>query len=251
MIYNASMISIVIPAYNEAGRIGPTLSSIKRYIDSRSASPDFAGFEVFVVDDGSTDATARIVADFCAGDRRFSLMRMPANKGKGATIRAGMAVAGGDQVLFMDADGSIPIDELDRFYRLSGPKRAVIASRRMPDSRIAVRQPALRRWTSFAGGLFRRLFLLPHIRDSQCGFKLFSRPAVARILDESTISGYAFDIEALHILARAGFNIREVGVRWSHGEHGAFSLGTGSVEILKDLLRIRLRSLYPKGSMGR
>lgn len=236
------MVSVVIPAFNEEHRISTTLSSIAAYMRDR---PNLI-LEIIIVDDGSIDGTSSVVQTFCATHSQFSLIHLPKNLGKGASIRAGMSAARGSAVLFMDADGSVSISELGRMMPYLSSAGAVIASRRVKESIIEVKQPFARRWVSYVGGFFRRTLFLSDIRDTQCGFKLFSREAVDLILKDSIVPGYAFDVEALYILQLHNLGIREIGVSWSHGDKGAFTLGRGSIEIFFDLLRIKFRKYDTK-----
>lgn len=237
-------LSIVIPAFNEEERIGESLASIKRYLSSLDV-----GYEIIVVDDGSTDATVRMVEGTAVGDPRLRVLRNPTNRGKGYSVKRGVLEAMGDVVLFSDADLSTPIEELERFLpHFERGADVVIASRRHPDSRITSRQPWYRE--VLLGGTLRFLaqqFLLPGIRDSQCGFKCFRREAAARIFSSQRMEGFSFDIEVLFLAIKFGYAITEVGVQWKNDPRTRVNPWKDPLRMLADMVRIKVadwRGIY-------
>jgi dolichyl-phosphate beta-glucosyltransferase len=229
-------LSIILPAYNEERRIGPTLQRIAAFM-AGSGEP----YELIVVDDGSADRTPAIVAEFAAAHPATRLLAMPRNRGKGAAVRTGVLESRGREVLFSDADLSTPIDELIRLRAaLHAGADLAIGSRAIPGA-VTRTQPLLRRIQGGGFHLLTRLLgfhVVAAIADTQCGFKLF-RGAVARALfRELTLAGFAFDVELLE-LAHRRFQIAEVPVEWTHAGGSKVRPVVDAVKMLGDLMRIR------------
>jgi dolichyl-phosphate beta-glucosyltransferase len=232
-------LSVVVPAYNEERRIGPTLARIVGYLAGRPGTA-----EVLVVIDGSRDGTGSVVRQVTREVRRevpVRLLDRGTNSGKGACVRRGMLAARGDLRLFSDADLSTPIEEVER---LAAAVRAgadlAIGSRRLPDSRVATPQPLSRR---IMGGLFSwcaRRLLVPGIRDTQCGFKLFTADAARRLFARQHIEEFGFDVELLWIARRLGLRVAEVPVTWHDDPRSTVRPISDAVRMLRDLARIRL-----------
>jgi dolichyl-phosphate beta-glucosyltransferase len=230
---SAPDLSIVVPAYNEAARLPPTLQRLRDWlVTSRSSH------EIVVVDDGSTDGTAE--AARAAGGDRLVLLRHAPNRGKGYAVRRGMLAATGARRLMTDADMSTPIEELPRLMaELDRGADVAIGSRAVPGARIEIRQPAYR---EAMGRVFNRLvqvLLLPGLHDTQCGFKLFSALAAEAAFGRTRLDGFSFDVEALYVARRRGLRIAEVPVVWRNDAASRVSLGGGGAAFA-DLLRIRL-----------
>ncbi|MFH1746324.1 MAG: dolichyl-phosphate beta-glucosyltransferase [Planctomycetota bacterium] len=228
-------LSIVIPAFNEARRIGTTLESIATYATRTHC-------ELIVVDDGSSDETAEIVRRFVHASLEMHLLTNSANRGKGHAVRRGMLAATGDAVLMCDADLSTPIEELEKLRLwLARGYDVVIGSRDMPDSRLDPPQPILRRWMAWLFRGVRRRLMLKHVRDTQCGFKLFTRRAAREIFAQQTENGWLFDCEVLGLAERLGYRIKEAGVTWcNHPDTRVRPLRT-ALTALPRLLAIRRR----------
>jgi len=201
--------SVVIPAFNEAERLPPFLERVVAYFEGRDEP-----YEVIVVDDGSTDATAELVE---ARDLAMvKVLRLQPNAGKGAAVRAGMLAARGAYRLFADADGATPIEELKRLEPLLvAGADVVIGSRVLVDPGVAV---TARPHRVAAGRLFNWLVArlgLAGIADSQCGFKAFTAPAATRLFEALSTRGFGFDVELLLLARAAGCRILEVPVNWA------------------------------------
>ncbi len=230
-------LSLVVPAYNEAGRLPDSLRSIRVYLDSRREP-----YEVIVVDDGSSDATAGGAEAIAADWAQLTVVRLPVNMGKGAAVREGILRARGIHRAFTDADLSTPIEELERLReRLTGNCHVAIASRAAPGSRIEVRQPIWRESMGRVYNALLRLLALPGIRDSQCGFKVFTDTAAGRCFGPLRTTRFGFDAEVLLRARRAGWSIAEVPVRWHHVEESRVGSLRDSSRMLYDLLTLRLR----------
>ena len=244
-------VSVVIPCYNEEQRIGPTLVEIERHFQQRGLS-----YELIVVDDGSTDGTAALVAGRTRQDACLRVIGNQPNRGKGHAVRAGMLAARGEVVMFTDADLSIPISIVDDFLTVlrSGADIAV-ASRAHPHSRQAVRPPLSRRIMT---RVFRRVvhLLLPvgGVRDTQCGCKAYQREVARDLFSRQTIDGFSFDAEVLFLAARAGYETREVPFTLKHSPASTVRPVRHALMMLRDLLRIRLnaaRGRYRSGACQR
>lgn len=206
-------LSIIIPAYNEHERLRHNIELIRAFAQQRGES-----WELIVVDDGSADGTADSLADLDAAPLAFKLLKNPGNRGKGYSVRRGMLEAAGQAALMTDADLSTPIEELDKLRRAllpMGEYDIAIGSRDMPESRLEPAQPWMRHTMGLAFRQLRRLIgLVPDLRDTQCGFKLFTHEAAKRIFAEAQEDGFAFDCEALALAQHMGYRTLEVGVRW-------------------------------------
>lgn len=238
-------ISIVIPAYNEQERLPATLDAVLSYLSR--CSPRFA--EVVVVDDGSRDATVRIVEQYARDNPLVRLLKNPGNRGKGYSVRHGMLEARGDWILFSDADLSAPIEELDKLYAEARSKNADVAigSRALDRSLIGIHQSVFREYAGRCFNLMMQLLTGLRFWDTQCGFKLFRREAAREIFRRQQIERFGFDVEVLFIARLLGYKSIEVAVRWNHAEGTKVSMFRDSANMLLDLLRIRrnqLRGLY-------
>ena len=232
-------LSMVIPAYDEARRLPPTLARIRAYLD---AGPDT--YEVLVVDDGSRDDTVAAAEQAAREWPQLEVLRLPSNQGKGAAVRAGMLRARGALRAFSDADLSTPIEELPRLRaRLGGACQVAIASRDVPGSDIEVHQPG---WREFMGRSYNRilrLLVLPGIRDTQCGFKLFTAEAAEACFEPLATFRFGFDSEVLVRARRRGWEIAEVPVRWRHVEESRVGGIGDALRMLYDLVMLRFRRL--------
>jgi dolichyl-phosphate beta-glucosyltransferase len=232
----APRVSVVIPAYNESARLVPTLRRVIEYL--RDAEPEH---EIIVVDDGSTDDTAAL-ADGVARDwPRLRLIVASENRGKGAAVRAGVLAARGGEILFCDADLATPIEELARLRApLADGFDIAIASRAAAGADIRVRQHPLRELMGRTFNVLARVTGVGAYRDTQCGFKLFTRAAAHDLFRRATVDGFAFDVEIL-ILARGRYRVAEIPVTWSHVEESKVSPGLDAARMFIDLVRIRAR----------
>lgn len=230
-------LTIVIPAFNEEERLPASLGAISAYLAARPSAPRV---EVLVVDDGSGDATAACAED--AG-RHYGLdlrvLRLPKNSGKGFAVRTGCLEARGRFVLVTDADLSTPIYEWEKLAAADAP--VAIGSRTLDESLVKEEQPLYRK---AMGKLFNRLVRLvavPGIRDTQCGFKLFTRESARAIFGRARVDRFAFDVETLVLARGLGYPIAEVPVLWFNSPDSRVTL-FGGAQAYWDLLRIRFQT---------
>ena len=233
-------LSIVIPAYNESADIEATMGAAVACL--RELGVDG---EVLVVDDGSSDDTAALVARFAEAHPMVRLVRNERNRGKGYSVRRGVLEAKGEWILFADADESTPFSEAGKLLAAlrSGAADVAIGSRALPDSDVARPQPWPRR---LMGWVFRnlvRLLVMRGLRDTQCGFKAFRRGAAREVFPRQTLDGFAFDVEVLFIARRLGYRVAEVPVRWLDSHDSRVHPLRDPARMFADLLRIRFRAL--------
>ena len=230
-------LSVVVPAYNEEGRIGRTLAGIRGYLEGRTYAS-----EIIVVDDGSRDRTEARAEDALRGMPGARVLRRSANRGKGFSVREGVLVARGAFILFSDADLSTPIEELEKFWPLVDEGcDIVIGSRALPGSDIRIRQNPVRELMGKTFNLFVRLLLFRGIPDTQCGFKLFRREAARDLFTRLRTTGFSFDVEILYLCRTAGCRVGQVPVVWRHSHPSRVRLVRGAAGMLGELLRIKLR----------
>ncbi|MEU6403808.1 glycosyltransferase [Streptomyces sp. NPDC046985] len=234
-------LSVVVPAYNEEDRLGPTLDAVTAYLGAHEAR--FGAWEVVVADDGSTDATGALVA--ARRDPRIRLVAAARNRGKGHALRLGVAASRGRRVLVTDADLAAPIEELERLdAALGADGAAAIGSRSAPGATIGRRQHRVRELLSRAGNLLIRRVAVPGIRDTQCGFKLFEGDRARAAFAASRLNGWGIDVEVLQHFRRAGWSVAEVPVHWSHqsgSKVGPLDYG----RMLGELARLKARAVRP------
>jgi dolichyl-phosphate beta-glucosyltransferase len=232
--------TVVIPAFNEAGRIGETLRVTLEYLGRVSLES-----EIIVVNDGSTDATSEIVREgfSTAGPIATRLIEHHPNRGKGAAVRAGLLAATRPIGLFSDADLSTPIDDAPK---LIGPIAAgevdiAFGSRALDRGLIGHHQP----WRREQGGRVFNLVVrvatgLP-FWDTQCGFKAFRLDVCRPILEQAKTDGFGFDVELLYLAWRAKLRLRETAVRWNHCEGSKVDFFHDSLRMLGEVIALRSR----------
>ena len=234
----SATLSVVIPAYNEAVRLGNTLRAVVDYL--REHQPDG---ELIVVDDGSSDRTADLARDTFqeAGNLRTSVISYKSNLGKGRAVRLGLLAARGDVTLFSDADLSTPITEAPKLVDpiVSGQCDVTFGSRALNRELIGVHQP----WRREQGGRIFNLVVrlatgLP-FWDTQCGFKAFRMSICRPLVEAATVDRFGFDVELLYLAYRAGLNLREIPVRWDHNEGSKVSVASDSFRMLNEVGLIR------------
>ncbi len=234
----SEFLSIVIPAYNEATRLGGTLDAVVDYMRQ-----NYPQGEVIVVDDGSSDDTADLARATFAKARplRTSVISYKSNLGKGRAVRLGLLAARGDVALFSDADLSTPITETPKLIDpiLKNECDVTFGSRALDRTLIGVHQS----WRREQGGRIFNLFVrlatgLP-FWDTQCGFKAFKMSACRPLVEAATVDRFGFDVELLYLAHRAGLRLREVPVRWDHNEGSKISLASDSFKMLSEVGLIR------------
>jgi dolichyl-phosphate beta-glucosyltransferase len=248
-------LTLVLPAYDEAERIGPALDELFGYLARRDArgrdgAPGAAALpariDVLVVDDGSSDDTAVLVearpeAAGSVPGLSLRVLRVP-HGGKGAAVRAGMLAADGDIVIFADADLATPPDQIPLLARSLDDNDVALGSRIQPDgSDMRATQPGYRRLLGKAFHLLASIWVAGPVQDTQCGFKGFTRDAAHDLFERQRITSIVFDVEVIYLARRRGYRIAIVPIRWSdkRGSRMKASLGL-SLRVAWDLFRIPL-----------
>ncbi len=242
-------LSVIIPAYNEERRLPATLQSVHQYLAERGGD-----FEIVVVDDGSLDNTQGVVETFASHNEGVRLISYSPNQGKGHAVRVGMLRADGDLLLVNDADGSSPIEEVERLEdAIAAGADVAIGSRAKPDPTRRVDALAYRKYIGNTFNLIVQSLLLPGIHDTQCGFKLFKREAGRQVFSVCRLDGYGFDVETLYVARLQGFSIAEVAINWSNVAGSKVNVLFDSPKMLVEVVGIWLGSLcgaYRKGTTG-
>lgn len=233
---NTPLLSVIVPAFNEEHRLGPSLDTILSYFAAQAYAT-----EVVVVDDGSTDGTCRLVEErMKCSPVSLRLECSPQNMGKGAAVKRGMLAAAGEILLFSDADLSTPIETIADFMpHLKDGVDVVIGTRKHPQARIAKAQPWLRRNLAKGFVVLANVLLGAHLTDFTCGFKSFSRSAGREIFSRSVVPGWSFDAEVLFLANRLGYHIIEVPVTWAHVEGSQIRLKRDMIRSFTGLMEIR------------
>jgi glycosyltransferase involved in cell wall biosynthesis len=227
-------LSLIIPAYNEAERLPKTLETIQQWVEAQ----DFP-VQVLIVDDGSKDATSEVVKKYQEDMVFLELLSLNPNRGKGGAVAAGMLAASGTHRLMLDADGATPITEAQKLLEQRDQADIVIGSRYLESGSIKVKQPLGRRIVSRVGNTLIQLSVLPGLKDTQCGFKLFTKEAAEAVFSRTTVKGWLFDVEVLAIAQELGYSVLEVPVDWYDDEKSKLRAVRSSLKAMGELWDIR------------
>ena len=228
-------LSVVIPAYNEEIRISRTIREIVSYLSEQNYE-----WEIVVADDGSSDATARLVPEAADGDPRVRVLPLE-HRGKGWAVKNGMLAASGDFRLLSDADLSVPIAQVER---LLPPQAAgvdvAVGSREAPGA-ARYGEPGRRHLMGRVFNAVTGWLVATGLADTQCGFKCFRADAAYLLFTKATLDGFSFDVEVLYLARRSGMTLAEIGVDWHYREHSKVRPLRDALSMTMDLLRIRWR----------
>lgn len=227
-------LSIVIPAFNEERRLPATLDRLAKFLGGQPWT-----WEIRIVDDGSTDGTARVAEEALRVMPGIVVQREP-HRGKGAAVRAGLLAAQGQYRFMCDADLSMPPEELPRFLPPLEASDVAIGSREGSGAR-RVGEPFRRHLTGRCFNYVIQLLAVPGISDTQCGFKMFTADSVRAIFPHATLDGWAFDVEVLCIARALGLRVVEVPIEWHHRDESQVSVLRDSWRMLRDVMKVRAR----------
>lgn len=231
---NGVYLSVVIPAYNEAKRIGKTLEAVDAYLDKQ----DYTS-EVVVVIDGASDNTAAVVNGLKNRFERIVLVDRKQNRGKGYTVREGMLKASGQIRLFTDADNSTSIDQVANLLPyFKEDFDVVIGNRDMKGSNIAVPQVWYKELAGKLGNVVIQIVAVPGVSDTQCGFKAFSAKAAEEVFTRAVIDRWGFDVEALALARKFKFKIKQVPVTWINDPESHVKLSS-YLQVFKETFQVR------------
>jgi len=230
-------LSIIIPAYNESERIIPTIGAVASYVSSLDYT-----WELIVVDDGSRDETATLVEEL--GLANLHVIRSPQNEGKGGAVQRGMLAARGRYLLFADADNSTPVEEIGKLLEKLECSHfdVAIGSRAAAGAQEASRSLFRRILSGGLRSLVHYVFRFD-VRDTQCGFKMYTRETGYRLHTAQTIKGFSFDLELLYLASKLGYKIAEVPVNWINSPGSKVDSRKEIRRFLRDLLKIKLNDM--------
>jgi dolichyl-phosphate beta-glucosyltransferase len=243
-------LTIVLPAFNEAERIGPALDELFEFLDAAANVGPVAGLpekvDVLVVDDGSRDGTGRLVAERpeaqprkASEPPRLRLVRAK-HGGKGAAVRTGMLASDGDLVIFTDADMATPPDQLPKLVAALATADVSLGSRIQPDgSDMRASQPPYRRFLGRVFHSLASLWVVGPVEDTQCGFKGFTREAAHDVFAEQRVTSIVFDVELIFIARKRGYRLAVVPIKWNDRRGSRMQPSPGlALQVAWDLLRI-------------
>jgi dolichyl-phosphate beta-glucosyltransferase len=232
-------LSVIIPAYNEESRIGPTVRDIVGFCRAGRRA-----FEVILVDDGSRDGTTAVARVLSEEFPELRVIRLAANHGKGYAVRTGVVNAIGRLVLFADADGATPIGEIERLESaLESGVDIAIGSRALRDTGVQVQAKLYRHLIGRTFHLLVEWLADGGVKDTQCGFKLFRSTVAQDLFSRMRMNGFSFDVEVLVMARRKGYRVAEIPVNWTHRPGSKVRLTLDSLQMAADLVRIRAHCL--------
>ena len=229
--------SLVLPAYNEAGRVEECIRRVSEWLRSGAGG---TAWQVILVDDGSTDDTVRRARERAKSENlALTVLTYPENRGKGAAIKTGVLASTGDPLLVSDVDLSTPLTEYDKLAAELPSHPIAIGSRALQQDLVRRRQAFYRVVLGRAGNKLIQLLAVPGIRDTQCGFKLFRGDVARDLFRDARVDRFAWDVEILYLARRRGLAIAEVPVLWFNSPESKVRVVRDAVQTLWDVMRIR------------
>lgn len=240
-------VTFVMPAYNEEERMHTTMQSTMAYLEGRHRADKAFTYEVVIVDDGSRDRTAEVAQGYAGkyGVDRVRLLRLPENQGKGGAVQQGMLHSRGELLLMMDADGATDLDEYTKIERrlkeiVSGGHGVAVGSRAHLEEQATAERKWYRNILGYGFNFLVKTLCVKTVRDTQCGFKLFTRRTARALFTTQHLRRWSFDVELLFVAEQLGIPITEVAVRWEEIPGSKLDLIASMFQMGRDLLVIRL-----------
>jgi dolichyl-phosphate beta-glucosyltransferase len=226
-------LTVLIPAYNEQGRLGPTLAQLERFLDNTAID-----YRILVIDDGSQDGTAAFTDH---RGYRLSTLRLPAHRGKGAAVRAGMLAATGEILAFTDADLPYDLQSILRGYEYirDGGCEIVFGARDIGNDVAQAPRRISRRLSTILFRHFVSFLISRDVTDTQCGLKLFSRESALNIFLQTTVDGFAFDVEVVYLTKQLRFSYCRIPVSLVNEHSSTLSLRRDALTMVRDVLKVR------------
>jgi dolichyl-phosphate beta-glucosyltransferase len=229
-------LSIIIPAYNEENRLPETIARMAAFLRTQDYD-----YEVIVVENGSTDKTLEIAQACTAGHPAFRVIKLE-DKGKGLAVRHGMLAARGQYRFMCDADLSMPIEELPHFLPPNFPGADIVIASREALGAVRYNEPEHRHIGGRLVNLVIRLFAIPGIHDTQCGFKSFRDDVAEDLFSCQVIDGWSFDIELLYIARKRGYRIEELPIPWYYSDQSHVSPVKDALRMAWDIFKIHFNA---------
>lgn len=227
-------LSVIIPAYNEEDQVQDTMLAVDKYLSAQKYS-----YEIIVVVDGATDKTVEIVKQHLPIIKNLHLITNEKNQGKGKVVAQGMLASRGEIRVFMDTDNSTTLDHIEKALPFFASNYdVVIGSRRIKGAKIVVHQSFIKELAGWLGNLWIQIFAIWGIKDTQCGFKVFSAKAAEDIFKRLTINRWGFDIEVLAVAKLLGYRIKEIPVIWINKPGSLVNLWA-YFQVLWETLKVR------------
>lgn len=234
------LLSIVIPAYNEATRLPESLEQVARFVAAQTYP-----IEVIVVDNNSSDTTSQIANEFAA-EFPYARALFEPRQGKGAAVQTGMLAGIGQYLVICDADFSMPVDEVSKFVPVDGTDYDVAIASREVIGAQRIGEPEYRHLMGRIFNFIVRIMAIPRIQDTQCGFKSFRREVAHDVFSLQTIEGWGFDVEVLYIALKRGYRLIEIPITWYYKPQSRISPIRDSLNMVMEVLRVRINGLRGK-----
>jgi len=235
-------ISIIIPAYNEEERLSLFLDQVISYCRASEKA-----YEIIIVDDGSSDKTFEIAVSYKNKFPNLNVIKISENSGKGHAVKSGMLAASGNICLFMDADGSVTPEEIEKNLHYITEKNydIFIGSRVLTDNEQILEVKWYRKLIGRVFNFFVHVILFNNIQDTQCGFKIFRKEIIIPIFSRNYLRGFGFDFEILYLACKMGYKIKEGPVSWRHVGGSKINIMTDSVKMFFNILQVRIWHCMP------
>ena len=227
------LLSVIIPAYNEEGRLPGTLLKLVEFLTVQ----DFRA-EVIVVDDGSDDRTSEIAEEFSAEYPWIQLLQ-PGRGGKGHAVKAGMLASSGEYAFLCDADLAMPVTELPKFLPPQQNGYKIAIGSREGEGAVRFNEPGYRHLMGRVFNWVVKVLAVPGFEDTQCGFKCFHRSVVDDLFSHQTINGFGFDVEVLYVAQKRGYKIIEVPIHWYYQSESKVHPIRDTIRMVQDILLVR------------